>query len=75
MLQFYKCVVLKVNKKTNSFSASIADLDEQVAFALTDVDPDEMHLVKKGAKFVWFVTRYNQKVISFNFANSSFDKK
>lgn len=75
MLQFYKCVVLKINKKTNSFSASIVDLQEQVDFALTDVDPDEVSLVKKGAKFVWFVTRYNQRIISFNFANSTFYKK
>lgn len=75
MLQFYKCVVIKVQKKTNSFSASIVDLGEQVEFALTDVDPDEVCLVKKGAKFVWFVTRYNQRIISFNFANSSFIQK
>ena len=72
MLQSYKCFIIKVKKKY--FFASVMDLDEQIEFAFTNVALDELKLVKKGACFVWFITRYNQRVISFNFPSSSSDR-
>ena len=66
MLQRYDCVVTKVNKSKGSFQARVLDLDETITCSLSDVDPEELHLVKKGVKFVWFIGRYNRILISFS---------
>lgn len=64
MIQKYNCVVTKVKK--DGFSARVINLDEYIECSLKDVDPDEINLVKKGAQFVWFITRYNHHIISFS---------
>ena len=66
MLQRYDCVVTKVNKSKGSFQASVLGLDETITCSLSDVDPEELYLVKKGVKFVWFIGRYNRIIISFS---------
>lgn len=66
MLQRYDCVVTKVSKSKGSFQACVLGLDETITCFLSDVDPEELHLVKKGTMFVWFVGRYQRIIISFS---------
>lgn len=66
MLQRYNCVVTKIKRKCGSFCARVLDLDEEIECSLNNVDPDELHLVRKGAYFVWFISRYNNQIISFS---------
>jgi hypothetical protein len=66
MLQRYDCIVTKVNKSKGSFQARVLGLDETITCSLSDVDPEEVHMVKKGVKFVWFIGRYQRILISFS---------
>lgn len=66
MLQRYDCIVTKVNKSKGSFQARVLGLDESITCSLSDVDPEEIHMVKKGVKFVWFIGRYQRILISFS---------
>ena len=45
MLQRYDCVVTKVSKSKGSFQARVIDLDESITCYLSDVDPEEIHMV------------------------------
>ncbi len=66
MLQRYDCIVTKVNKSKGSFQGRVLGLDETITCSLSDVDPDELHMVKKDVKFVWFIGRYQRILISFS---------
>lgn len=63
----YLCRVLEV--RDDSFLATVDELNEQIECLLDEVDPEQVSLVKPGAKFSWIVNKY-RKVISFQSSES-----